>query len=161
MTQRPLPSNRQLEAIEPERDQLVREGLAAFAVASYIRSVMDPRLTRRTASGAAQEPPSSPERVQPTHTRGDSRLTGSRQQEELEFSDFDTVLAAREAIDYLGQLAEKPLLKIHRNLYAPFLDRMPQLLTSSTGVGTFVMEVTRLLLPGGTGEVVLAVLFGT
>lgn len=159
---RPSPSSRQLEAIEPERDQLVREGLAAFAVASYIRSVMDPRLTRRTASGAEPLAPGSLSgRVQPTHTRGDSRLTGSRQQEELEFSDFDTLLASREAVDYLGQLAEKPLLKSHRALYAPFLDRMPQLLTSTTGIGTFVVEVTRLLLPGSNADVVLAVLLHT
>ena len=155
------PSLRQLEAIEPERDLLVRNGLAAFAVTSYIRSVIDPRLNRRTASGA--EPPAmagSP-RVVARHSRGTSSLSGSMHFEEAQISELDTILEARVAVDMLSALEASPLLARHRQLYAPFLDRMPQLLSMITGVKTFYAAVGRLLMPREEAERVLAVLAHT
>jgi hypothetical protein len=149
-------------SIDPERDHLVRVGLAAYAITSYITSVMDPTLTRRTISGAE---PSSPKHLRtpssafttnfggstPTsssvHVRGNSSLTGSRHLEEAQISELDTVLEAREAVDYLLELEATPLLAQHRHVYAGFFDGVPQLLTARTGVQTFVMAVVRMLVP--------------
>ncbi len=148
-------------SIEPERDHLVRVALAAYAITSYIRSVMDPKLTRRTISGAEASSPKHLRGPSSTfsavHIRGNSSLTGSRHLEEAQISELDTVLEAREAVDYLLQLEASPLLAQHRHVYAGFLDGVPQLLTARTGVETFAVAVVRLLVPNEdeAGQVVV------
>ncbi|KAL4539441.1 hypothetical protein Ndes2437B_g02183 [Nannochloris sp. 'desiccata'] len=157
-----LPSPSKLKdfpSINPESDHLVRVGLAAYAITSYIRSVMDPKLTRRTISGAEPSSPKHPGAPSSAftttastisssvHIRGNSSLTGSRHLEEAQISELDTVLEAREAVDYLLELEASPLLAQHRHVYAGFLDGVPQLLTARTGVQTFVVAVVKLLVP--------------
>jgi hypothetical protein len=156
VTTLPVSSHQNTVPIDPERDHLVRVGLAAYAITSYIRSVMDTKLTRRTMSGAEPSSPkhlraasltSNPMTMNSVHIRGNSSLTGSRHLEEAQISELDTVLEAREAVDYLEKLEASPLLAQHRELYAAFLDRMTYLLTAKTGVETFVLAVVRLLVP--------------
>jgi len=158
----PSPSkSKDTSSVNPERDHVIRVGLAAYAITSYIRSVMDPKLTRRTISGAE---PSSPKHLRapssafptpggttsrPVHVRGNNSMTGSRHLEEAQISELDSVLVAQEAVDYLLELEASPLLAQHRHLYAGFLDGVPQLLTARTGVQTFVVAVVNMVVPNG------------
>lgn len=140
--------------IDPERDAILRVGLAAFAVSAYVRSVMDPKLTRRTASGVD---PGSPGRYAVMHTRGNSSLTGSRHLEEAQLREMDTIVEAQEQLDGLRALEGAPLLMAWRGRYAAFLERLPSLLTVMTSVPAFQGTIAWLLLRGRDADVVVAI----
>ena len=162
----PLPPPRtpaqqaQQQAADSARDELVRVGLAAFAVAAYVRSVMEPRLARRTVSGIGSPPGSPGHAPPPTHSRGGTALSGSRQLEEQQFQELDSVLARGTEVDALHALAACPMmvaaapaLWVHR-----FMDQLPALLNASTAPAEFQAATARLLLGNAAGAQVLAVL---
>jgi hypothetical protein len=145
-------------ASDQERAVFVRERLAAFAVAAYVRSVLEPRLARRTASALSQ--PGSPGRAPapaPVHAHGGS-LTGSRHFEEQHLQDMDTVLEARQELDALQELAGCPLMLATPAAAAPFCAAAPALLDAATTPAAFQAAAARLLLAGASAAQVLAVL---
>ena len=138
---------------EAERDALVRTALAAFAISSYIRSVLDPRSARRTLSNiSAAGDPSSPKgtfsmnRSMPSHSRGNSSATGSRHFEEAQMKELDCVLEAREWLDVMADLSQAPLVSIKYKLYEEFFDAMPSHLSVGVPVHQFQAFITRTLL---------------
>lgn len=132
-----------------EVDVIIRIGLAAYAVAAYVRSVMDPRLTRRTVSGQSgmDTAATQPLPATSTHRRGNSSWTGSRHLEEAQLGEMDTLVEAQWHVDGLKELERSPLLTGKGGEYAEFWGQMPSLLTSATGVHEFQRATAKLLLP--------------
>ncbi len=85
-------------------------------------------------------------------------MTASRQFEDAQLSELDTVLEAREAVDHLHRLEAAPLLAPARGMYSGFLERFPALLTAGTPAAAFATAVPRLLLPRETAGPVVGVL---
>lgn len=108
-------------------------GLAAYAISAYIRTVMEPKLARRTrsADGGSMGHPTI------RHIKGTSTLSGSRQMEEEQLLELDTILSARTELDVLSQLKNCSCVTQHALLTEPFFDRMPQLLHVQVAVDDF------------------------
>lgn len=141
-----LPSSSRIEYSA----DMVRIALAAYAVGAYIRSVMDPKLTRRTASADASQ-------AVARHIRGTS-MTGSRQIEEQQLQELDTVLEARGELDLLAKLEKSPALCAIPGLASQFFSEMPTLLEFGTDVATFQRRIIQILLPSPWNELFLSLL---
>lgn len=123
----------------PVQSDLARISLAAFAIAAYIRSVMDPHLTRRTISAEAGA-------LAHYRTPQHSRVTSnSGQMEDQQIQELDTVLEARKELDTLNRLRESRVLISMTRTYQCFFDQIPSLLQYGTSVSQFQQALMDLL----------------
>lgn len=123
----------------PLQGDQARASLAAFAIAAYIRSVMDPQLTRRTASAEAGA--LSHYRI-PQHSRVTSN---SGQMEDQQIQELDTVVEARKELDTLNRLRQSRVLISMPHTYGRFFDQIPGLLQYGTSVSQFQQALRDLL----------------
>lgn len=123
----------------PLHGDQVRISLAAFAIAAYIRSVMNPQLTRRTASAEAGA--LAHYRI-PQHSRITSN---SGQMEDQQIQELDTVVEARKELDTLSRLRESPVLVSMPHTYQHYFDQIPGLLQYGTSVSQFQQALRDLL----------------
>ena len=129
----PTPSNQYSDGFDIHLNDVAPIGLAAYAISAYIRTVMEPKLARRTRSADAGS------MGHPTirHIKGTSTLSGSRQMEEEQLLELDTLLSARSELDVLNQLKNCSCVTQHALVTEPFFDRMPQLLHVQVSVDDF------------------------
>lgn len=126
---------------EGERDVLVRLGLAAFAVAAYIKTVLCPSLPAHAAGAAAAagltgaDSPLTP--TLRTLTAAHQRRTSSLAFEEGMLRELDMVLEARGELDLLDSLAQTPLLAAPPRPYTPLLEDLSRLLAATPGIPVF------------------------
>ncbi|KFM24186.1 hypothetical protein F751_5028 [Auxenochlorella protothecoides] len=130
-----------------EQGDWVRLGLAAFAIAAYVRSVLCPSLVTPPRVGPADMSPATP-LGQAQHSHARSISMGSWRWDEHLLRELDTVLEARGELDVLEQLRGCPALVQHGEEFHAFFALVPELLSASTGVPAFQLRLQQLLLPG-------------
>ena len=138
------------DSVADDESNITKISLAAYAISAYIRSVMDPKLTRRTVSADAGILP------YPRHIRGGS--SGSRQIEEQHMEELDTILEARCELDLMDELQDSPLIQQIPETAASFFLEMPQLLTFDTNIKEFQSALIRLLIPAPLQYIWMALL---
>lgn len=141
----PTPPSQDGDGVDIHFNDVVPIGLAAYAISAYIRTVMEPKLARRTRSADAGS------MGHPTirHIKGTSTLSGSRQMEEEQLLELDTILSARSELDVLNQL-KTCVSTQHAPVTEPFFDRMPQLLHVQVSVDDFKVGLISSLITDPT-----------